>query len=90
MPEQYKPSHLATSIVGRGPDVRERRCDFRTVIPLLDLVNAIATAWRGSRVLSLMQQPAVVAASGVFCRLQVTDFDGPLRFFLSHFILLSI
>ena len=37
-----------------------------------------------------MQQPAVaVAAYGVFCWLQVTDFDSFLRFFLCHFILLS-
>jgi hypothetical protein len=58
----------------------------------LDQVIAIATAtaWGGSRVLSLTQQPAVVAASGVFCGLQVTDFDSFLRFFLCHFILLSI
>ena len=46
------------------------------------------TAWDGSLVLSLTQQPAV-AASGVFCGLQVTDFDSFLRFFLSHFFLLS-
>jgi hypothetical protein len=69
----------------------EPRCDVLTVIPLLDQVIAIATAtaWGGSRVLSLTQQPAVVAASGVFCGLQVTDFDSFLRFFLCHFILLS-
>ena len=66
----------------------EPRCDFLAVIPLLGLVNAIATAWGGSGVLSLTQQPAV-AAYGVFCGLQVTDFDGFRRFFLSHFILLS-
>jgi len=66
----------------------EPRCDFLTV-PLLDLVNAIATAWSGSRVLSLTQQPAV-AAYGVFCGLQVAEFDSFLRFFLCHFILLSI
>jgi hypothetical protein len=64
----------------------EPRCDFPTVIPLWNQV----TAWDGSRVLSLMQQPTVaVAAYGVFCGLQVTDFDSFLRFFLSHFILLS-
>ena len=68
----------------------EPRCDFLTVIPLLSLVNAIATAWGGSRVLSLTQQPAVTgAAYGVFCGLQVTEFDSFLRFFLCHFILLS-
>ena len=64
----------------------EPRCDFLTVIPLLRQVNAIATAWGGSRVLSLTQQPAV-AASGVFCGLQVAEFDSFLRFFLCHFIL---
>jgi hypothetical protein len=53
-------------------------------------VHAGATARGGSRVLSLIQQPAVaVAAYGVFCGLQVTDFDSFLRFFLCHFILLS-
>ena len=68
----------------------EPRCDFLTVIPLLDLVKAIATAWGGPRVLSLMQQPAMaVTAYGVFCGLQVTEFDSFLRFFLCHFILLS-
>ena len=46
------------------------------------------TAWDGSRVPSLTQQPAV-AASGVFCGLQVAEFDSFLRFFLCHFILLS-
>jgi hypothetical protein len=65
----------------------EPRCDFLTVIPLLRPVNAIATAWGGSRVLSLTQQSAV-AGYGVFCGLQVTDFDSFLRFFLCHFILL--
>jgi hypothetical protein len=65
----------------------EPRCDFLTVIPLLDLVT-IATTWSGSGVLSLAQQPAV-AAYGVFCGLQVADFDSFRRFFLSHFILLS-
>ena len=30
-----------------------------------------------------------VTASGVFCGLQVTEFDSFLRFFLCHFILLS-
>jgi len=36
-----------------------------------------------------MQQPAVaVTAYGVFCGLQVTEFDRFLRFFLCHFILL--
>ncbi len=68
----------------------EPRCDFLTVIPLLRQVNAIATAWGGSRVLSLTQQPAVDAAYGVFCGLQVTEFDSFLRFFLCHFVLLSI
>ena len=29
------------------------------------------------------------AAFGVFCGLQVTDFDSFLRFFVFHFILLS-
>ena len=67
----------------------EPRCDFLTVIPLLRQLNAIATAWGGSRVLSLTQQPAVDAAYGVFCGLQVTEFDSFLRFFLCHFILLS-
>jgi len=53
-------------------------------------VHAGATARGGSRVLSLIQQPAVaVAAYGVFCGLQVRDFDSFLRFFLCHFILLS-
>ena len=33
---------------------------------------------------------AVAAASGVFCGLQVTDLDVFFRFFLCHFILLSI
>ena len=66
----------------------EPRCDFLTVIPLLRQVNAIATAWGGSRVLSLTQQPAD-AAYGVFCGLQVTESDSFLRFFLCHFILLS-
>jgi hypothetical protein len=32
---------------------------------------------------------AAVAASGVSCGLQVTEFDSFLRFFLCHFILLS-
>ena len=68
----------------------EPRCDFLTVIPLLDLVKAIATAWGGPRVLSLMQQPAMaVTAHGVFGGLQVTESDSFLRFFLCHFILLS-
>jgi hypothetical protein len=61
--------------------------------PLWNDVNAIATAWDAIPVLALVQQPAVavaVAASGVFCGLQVTDFDSFLRFFLCHFILLSI
>ena len=58
--------------------------------PLWNDVHAGATARGGSRVLSLIQQPAVaVAAYGVFCGLQVTDFDSFLRFFLCHFILLS-
>lgn len=54
-------------------------------------MNAIATAWGAIPVLALVQQPAVavVAAYGVFCGLQVTDFDSFLRFFLCHFILLS-
>ena len=57
--------------------------------PLWNDVHAGATARGGSRVLSLIQQPAVaVAAYGVFCGLQVTDFDSFLRFFLCHFILL--
>ena len=48
------------------------------------------TVWDGSRVLSLIQEPAVaVTASGVLCGLQVTEFDSFLRFFLCHFILLS-
>ena len=56
------------------------------VIRLLDLVNAIATAWGGSRALSLSQQPAVaVAASGVFCGFQVTESDSFFSFFLYHF-----
>ncbi len=67
----------------------EPRCDFRTAIPLLDLAKAIATAWGGSRVLSLTQQPTH-AAYGVFCGLQVTEFDVFFRSFLCHFILLSI
>jgi len=58
--------------------------------PLWNDVHAGATARGGSRVLSLIQQPTVaVAAYGVFCGLQVTDFDSFLRFFLCHFILLS-
>ena len=59
--------------------------------PLWNDVHAGATARGGSRVLSLIQPPtvAVMAAYGVFCGLQVTDFDGFLRFFLCHFILLS-
>jgi hypothetical protein len=32
---------------------------------------------------------AAVAASGVLCGLQVTEFDSFLRFFLCHFVLLS-
>ena len=67
----------------------EPRCDFLTIIRLLQLVNTIATAWGGSRVFSLTQQPAV-AAYGVSCGLQVTEFDSFLRSFLCHFILLSI
>ncbi len=67
----------------------EPRCDFLTVIPLLRQLNAIATAWGGSRVLSLTQQPTVDAAYGVFCGLQVTEFDSFLSSFLCHFILLS-
>ena len=67
----------------------EPRCDFLTIIRLLQLVNAIATARGGSRILSLTQQPAV-ATYDVFCGLQVTEFDSFLRFFLVHFILLSI
>ena len=68
----------------------EPRCDFLTVLALLGQVNAIATAWGGSRVLSLTQQPAVDAAYGIFCGLQVAEFDSFLRFFLCHFVLLSI
>jgi hypothetical protein len=59
----------------------------------LDLVNAIATARDVPRFLALVQQRAMVAAvaaSGVFSGLQITDFDSFLRFFLCHFILLSI
>ena len=67
----------------------EPRCDFRSVIPSLDPVNAIATACDGSRFISLTHQPAV-AASGVFCGLQVAEFDGFLGSFVCHFILLSI
>jgi hypothetical protein len=67
----------------------EPRCDFRSVIPSLDPVNAIATAWGGSWVLSLTQH-AAVAAYGVFGGLQVTEFDRFLHSFLCHFILLSI
>ena len=53
-------------------------------------MKAVATARGGPRVLSLMQQPAVaVTAYGVFCGLQVTEFDRFLRFFLCHFIPLS-
>ena len=57
-------------------------------MPLLEPANAIATAWGGSWVFSLTQQPAD-AADGVFCGLQVTEFDSFLRFFICHFILLS-
>ena len=67
----------------------EPRCDFLTIIRLLQLVNAIATARGGSRILSLTQQPAI-AAYGVFRGLQVTESDSFLRFFLVHFIPLSI
>ena len=68
----------------------EPRCDFLTVLPLLNLVNAIA-AWAAlSHALSLAQRAVTaIAASGVFCGLQVTDFDSLLRFFLCHSILLS-
>src|SRR5258707_3530003 len=70
----------------------EPRCDFLTVIRLLNLVIAIATAWDVPRLPALVQQRGVaaVAASGGFCGLQITDFDRFLRFFLCHFILLSI
>ena len=53
-------------------------------------MNAIA-AWEAlSHAFSLAQRAvAAVAASGVFCGLQVADFDGFLRSFLCHFILLS-
>ena len=67
----------------------EPRCDFLTVLPLLEQVNAIATAWGGSWIFSLTEQ-AAVAAYDVFCGLQVTEFDSFLRSFLCHFILLSI
>ena len=67
----------------------EPRCDFLTIIRLLQLVNAIATARGGSRILSLTQQPAD-ATYDVFRGLQVTESDSFLRFFLVHFILLSI
>ena len=68
----------------------EPRCDFLTVIPLLRQVNAIATASGESRVLSLTQQPAVDAAYGVFCGLQVTELESFPRFFLFHFIFLFV
>ena len=66
----------------------EPRCDLLTVLPLLRLVNA---AWEAlSHALSLAQRAVTgIAASGVFCGLQVADFESFLRFFLCHFILLS-
>jgi len=68
----------------------EPRCDFLTVLPLLNLVKAQG-AWAAlSQALSLAQRAVTgVAASGVFCGLQVADFESFLRFFLCHFILLS-
>src|SRR6476659_10233459 len=48
-------------------------------------LNATATAWDGSRVLSLKQPPAV-AAKDVFCGLQVTDLESFPHFFPFHLI----
>ena len=58
-------------------------------------VNAVATPCGVPRLRSLVQQrgmpmAVVAAAFGVFGWHQVTDFDSFLRFFLCHFILLSI
>jgi hypothetical protein len=74
----------------RTAGMKPRR-DFLTVIPLLELVNAITTAWGGSGVFSLTEQAAVAAAAhNIFGGLQVTKFDRFFCFFLCHFILLSI
>jgi hypothetical protein len=60
---------------------------------LLNHVNAVPTAWGVPRVLFLVQQRgevvavvAVAAAVGVFCGLQVTDFNAKFGFLCSHVI----
>jgi hypothetical protein len=58
-------------------------------------MNTAATAWGVPRFLFLVRQrgmpmAVVAAAFGVFGWHQVTDFDSFFRFFLCHFILLSI
>ena len=60
---------------------------------LLNHVNAVATAWGVPRVLFLVQQRGelvavmtVAAAYGVFCGLQVTDFNSKFGCLCSHVI----
>jgi hypothetical protein len=64
-----------------------RVIDFTSIIPFASAIaSAIVNCLNCRLAPSMMMFPATF---GVFCGLQVTDFDSFLRFSLCHFILFS-